>query len=166
MTQRDPDSPLDSSPYVRFLVLVLITTTITATFNLGANILEESAESFDTDKSLQGIPKGELELLECEPTFKIYEADVKDHQELIVLVHSGKKAISLGSEMIPDLNTERLWKFVRENNITLHENIPQEVYLYNWMGRVQGTMIFDVGVVLEDEKISAQVPAWLEIKTF
>ncbi len=48
------------------------------------------------------------------------------------------------------MDTEKLWEFVNEHDIPRKDNSPVEVYLYNWVDKAQGPMVFDVGLVVED----------------
>ena len=49
------------------------------------------------------------------------------------------------------METDKLWDFVNEHNISRKDNSPVEVYLYNWIEKAQGPMVFDVGLVVEND---------------
>ncbi len=88
--------------------------------------------------------------LEAEPHYTIYDAGVKQAAAMTLLVQSSGLPISLGAEMRPYMDTVRLWEYVRANDVPLKPDSPAEVYVYNWVDRAQGPMVFDVGVVVED----------------
>ena len=89
-------------------------------------------------------------LLEQGEHYAIYDAGVKAYPAATFLVQTSGEPINLGADMQPFLDTTRLREFIAANAIPVQADAPREVYLYNWVDRAQGAMVFDVGVVVED----------------
>ena len=126
----------------------------------------DTNQSISSAKIVRAIEQKQLIELESGPTYKIYDAGIKRYSELTALVQSSKTPISLGAEMRPYMDTQRFWSFVRSNGVSIHEDSPQEIYVYNWQGKAQGEMIFDVGVPILIEQITTTLPNWLEVKRY
>lgn len=90
-------------------------------------------------------------LLEQGEHYAIYDAGVKAYPATTFLVQTSGEPINLGTDMQPFLDTTRLREFIEANDIPLKADAPAEVYLYNWVDAAQGAMVFDVGVVVEDD---------------
>ena len=111
----------------------------------------EQSTGMDTARIVSAVRGGLLRPVEQGEHFAIYDLGVKEYPPTTFLVQSSGKPIDLGREMQPYMNTTDLWDYVRTNNVTLTEDAPSEVYLYNWVEGAQGPMVFDVGVVVEDD---------------
>jgi len=105
----------------------------------------------DTKQVLEAIENNSIPKVEDNPHYAIYDCVVKEYPAATFLVRTSGEPINLGKEMFPLMNTEKLWEFAEDENIPRKDNSPQEVYLYNWVERAQGPMIFDVGTVVEDD---------------
>ena len=93
-------------------------------------------------------------VLERGEHYAIYDAGVETYPATTFLVQSSKTPINLGAAMQPLMDTTRLWEFIKANDVPVKPNSPAEVYLYNWANTesgAQGPMVFDVGVVVEDD---------------
>ena len=103
-----------------------------------------------TAQVIAAVRDGTLEVLEQNEHYAIYDAGVKTYEPTTFLVQSSGDPISLGADMQPYMDTAKLWNFVNAAKVPIKDDTPVEVYLYNWTQRAQGPMVFDVGVVLED----------------
>ena len=128
--------------------------------------MADSDQPLASKTVLQAIEKNDLQILESGTTFTIYDAGVKRYREFTALVQSSNEPISLGAEMRPYMDTQRFWAFVRENEVNIPEDSPQEIYVYNWIEKAQGKMIFDVGVRMLDSALKNPLPKWLQIKSY
>ncbi len=126
----------------------------------------DSDQPLTSTTVLQAIEKNELQILESGTTFTIYDAGVKRYGEFTALVQSSNEPISLGAEMRPYMDTQRFWAFVRNNEVNIPDDSPEEIYVYNWIEKAQGKMIFDVGVRTQDKELKKSLPNWLQIKTY
>ena len=111
---------------------------------------DEPGENQATAQVIAAVRDGTLEVLEQNEHYAIYDAGVKIYEPTTFLVQSSGDPISLGADMQPYMDTAKLWNFVNAANVPIKDDTPVEVYLYNWTHRAQGPMVFDVGVVLED----------------
>ena len=105
----------------------------------------------DSNGVIEAVQKGSIPKVEDRPHYAIYDCVVKEYPAATFFVQSSGTPINLGRAMQPWTNTETLWEFVDEHCIAVKENAPQEVYLYNWVKKAQGPMVFDVSVVVEDD---------------
>ncbi len=128
--------------------------------------MADSDQPLASKTVLQAIEKNDLQILESGTTFTIYDAGVKRYGEFTALVQSSNEPISLGAEMRPYMDTQRFWAFVRNNEVNIPDDSPQEIYVYNWIEKAQGRMIFDVGVRTQDKELKKSLPNWLQIKTY
>lgn len=128
--------------------------------------MESRAQSISTQDVLEGIDEGKFELLDSSPTYSIYLAGVKHYRAPTLLVQSSKTPISLGREMLPLMNTEKFWEYIGDHNIEVLSDSPKEIYLYNWIEKAQGKMIFDVGVAMQNPVKQLDLPDWLTVKTY
>lgn len=126
----------------------------------------DSIQDLNSSTVLQAVEKNELEILESGTTFKIYDAGVKLYGEFTALIQSSNDPISLGAEMRPYMDTQRFWTYVRNNNVSIPEDSPQEIYVYNWIEKAQGKMIFDVGVAIRGQELEQSLPRWLKTKSY
>ena len=159
-------------------ISVLLRTVFTGAFiahslygvgNIGAECPEaeiESDKNVSSSKVIRALEMDELPVLVSGPTYKIYDAGVKQYGVLTALVQSSNKPISLGAEMRPYIDTQRFWTFVQSNGIEPLGDAPQEIYVYNWLEKAQGKMIFDVGIPVSDNEVDRTLPNWLEIKSY
>ena len=67
---------------------------------------------------------------------------VKEYPAATCFAQSSGTSINLGQEMLPFMETDKLWDFVNEHNISRKDNSPVEAYLYNWIEKAQGPMVF------------------------
>jgi hypothetical protein len=105
----------------------------------------------DSTGVLQSIIDGTIAKVEDDPHYEIYDCVVKQYPAATFFVQSSVTPINLGNEATPFINTEKLWQFIGEHDVPRKDNTPGEVYLFNWVDRAQGPMIFDVGTVVEDD---------------
>jgi len=87
--------------------------------------------------------------------YVIFDVAVKSYPATTFLVQTSSKAINLGEDMLPYLDTAEFWQFVAAHDVPVQPQAPREAYLYNWVDKAQGPMVFDVGVTVED---SASIP--------
>ena len=80
----------------------------------------------------------------------IAEPVIKQYPAMTVLVQSSVEPIELGQAMLQYMETQALRDWMEQRGIASRENWPLELYLYNWVERAQGPMIFDVGYVVDD----------------
>lgn len=128
--------------------------------------MTNSIQDLTSSSVLDAIEKKELQILESGTSFTIYEAGVKRYGEFTALVQSSDEPISLGAEMRPYMDTQRFWTYVRNNDVKIPDDSPQEIYVYNWIEKAQGKMIFDVGVPIRSQLRDKSLPKWLQLKTF
>lgn len=126
----------------------------------------QSNQTPSSSKVIQAIEENDLKLLDSGPTYKIYDAGVKQYGELRALVQSSNTPISLGAEMRPFIDTQRLWTFFRDSDLSLQDDSPEEIYFYNWVEKAQGKMIFDVGFAIREQAVDKTFPGWLQVKTY
>ncbi len=111
---------------------------------------DEPGGNLATAQVIAAVRDGALEVLEQNEHYAIYDAGVKIYAPTTFLVQSSGDPIGLGADMQPYMDTAKLWGFINAANVPIKDDTPVEVYLYNWTQRTQGPMVFDVGVVLED----------------
>lgn len=112
------------------------------------------------------LDDGRLVLLEKGDHYEIYDVGVKSYDSYRALVQSSNEPISLGREMAPLMNTEALWDYINVHGVKILEDSPVEIYVYNWITQAQGDMIFDVGVILEEDYEPDELPLTLKIKAY
>ena len=105
----------------------------------------------DSKGVIEAVQNGSIAKVEDNPHYAIYDCVVREYPAATFFVQTSGTPINLGQEMLPLMNTEKLWQSINEHNIARKENAPVEVYLYNWVEKAQGAMVFDVGVVVEDD---------------
>ena len=105
----------------------------------------------ETARIVSAVRGGLLEPVEQGEHFTIYDPGVKEYPPVTFLVQSSVQPINIGHDMQPFMDTARLWDFIRTDNVELKDDTPGEVYLYNWIEDAQGPMVFDVGVVVEED---------------
>ena len=111
----------------------------------------EPRADWATAQIIADVRAGSLHVLEQNEHYAIYDGGVKTYAPTTFLVQSSGKPIRLGAEMRPFMDTAKLWDFVNGAKVPIKADTPVEAYLYNWTHRAQGPMVFDVGVVLEDD---------------
>ena len=155
---------------LRYTILYsVMTLTLMGGFGINAACEESKVvekRSLSSSEVTHAIETGEYKLLASEPTYKIYDAGVKQYDAITALVQSSNTPISLGAEMRPYMDTERFWIFVRSNDVRFRDDSPQEIYVYNWIERAQGKMIFDVGIPIHEKELDKELPNWLQIKSY
>ena len=119
----------------------------------------------ETARIVSAVRGGLLEPVEQGEHFTIYDLGVKAYPPATFLVQSSVQPINLGRDMQPFMDTAKLWDFIRTHRVQLKDDAPSEVYLYNWIDGAQGPMIFDVGVVVEDD-IEIDPGSGFEIKRY
>ena len=152
---------------VEYLVLASICTSIVL-YAVASDdeTMDSQKQPISTSDVLKGIDKGIFEVLESGETYSIYLAGVKRYGDSTLIVQSSNTPISLGREMLPLMNTENFWKYIGNHEIEPLQDSPKEIYLYNWIGKAQGKMIFDVGVAVRKPVDPMELPDWLKIKTY
>ena len=126
----------------------------------------DSNQSLGSSQVMQAIEDDALKVIESGPTYTIYDAGVKRYGKLTALVQSSKTPISLGTEMRPFMDTQRFWAYFRDNGFSPQKDSPEEIYVYNWVEKAQGKMVFDVGIPVGDMKVDKTLPDWLQIKSY
>lgn len=104
-----------------------------------------------TRQVIEAVQSGAMPKVEDNPHYAIYDCVVKECPAATFFVQTSGTPINLGKEMLPLMNTEKLWSFIDEHDVPRRDDTPMEVYLYHWTERAQGPMVFDVGVVVEDD---------------
>ena len=111
----------------------------------------EQPNGMETARIVAAVRGGLLEPVEQDEYFTIYDLGVKEYPPATFLVQSSVQPINLGRDMQPFMDTTKLWDFVQTNGVKLKDDTPSEVYLYNWIEGAQGPMVFDVGVVVQED---------------
>lgn len=133
---------------------------------LDAADAESSSVSVNTSSVIQALESDSLKLLEEGKHYRIYDAGVKNVASFQAIIQSSQTPIALGAEMRPYMDTKRLWTFVRERSLEIHQDSPAEIYVYNWVTRAQGQMIFDVGAIVPMTTVIDDLPNWLQLKVY
>lgn len=105
----------------------------------------------DSKGVVEAVQNGSIPKVEDNPHYAIYDCVVKQVPATTFLVQSSGTPIEVGDEMLPWMNTERLWEFVSEHDVPRKDNSPLEVHLFSWLEKAQGPMVFDVGTVVQDD---------------
>ena len=117
------------------------------------NKVVSGTSAMETARIVAAVRGGLLEPVEQDEHFTIYDLGVKEYPPATFLVQSSVQPINLGRDMQPFMDTARLWDFIRTAGIKPKGDTPAEVYLYNWIEGAQGPMIFDVGVVVQEDAV-------------
>ena len=125
-----------------------------------------STGSTESQRLIAAVRGGLYEVVEEGQHFAIYDLGVKTYPPTTFLVQSSGQPIDLGEEMVPLMDTTELWAFVKAHDIPLQNDARVEVYLYNWVDRAQGPMIFDVGVAIADDTPDIDEASGFEIKRY
>ena len=104
---------------------------------------------------IDSVSQGRAKMTEKTEHYGIYECLVKEYPAATFLVRTSRQPINLGEEMQPFMDTSEFWDFLTQHKIESQADSPKEVYLFNWVYKAQGPMIFDVGIMVDDE---TQVP--------
>ena len=105
----------------------------------------------DSRQVIQAVQNGSLTVIEDNPYYKIYDCVVKEYPAWKLFVQTSGEPISLGSAMLPLLDTQQLRQFAEAHGLVRRDNTPLEIYCYHWVERAQGPMVFDVGFVVNDD---------------
>lgn len=100
-----------------------------------------------TRSILAAVRDGQLPVAEEGPGYRIFECSVREAPAHTLFHHSSGEPIELGEPMLPLMDTAALHAFADEHGVARADDTPQEIYLYSWVERAQGPMIFDVGFV-------------------
>jgi hypothetical protein len=84
---------------------------------------------------------------------RILGVQVKRFPGFTLLAQTSEAPIDLGAEMAPFLDMEALLQFMADAGIERRANSPEAVYVYNWVERAQGPMIFEVGVIVDTDTV-------------
>lgn len=99
---------------------------------------------------IDAVRNGTLSVVEDNPHYRIFDCTVKETPALRLLCRTSGDPISLGEPMLEYMNTPPLHEFISDHDIPGRDDSPEEVYVYNWVEKAQGPMIFDVGVPVPD----------------
>ena len=106
---------------------------------------------FATAELIDAVRGDALTTLARGEHYAIYDGGVRSYPPTTFLVQSSSAPINLGADMAAYMDTSELWAYIRANRIAVDKDTPGEVYLYNWVERAQGPMVFDVGVVVAND---------------
>lgn len=112
------------------------------------------------------LKDGSMVLLEKGDHYEIYDAGVKSYGSCRALVQSSVTPIALGRDMRPFMDTEDLWNYVDEYDVAILDDSPVEIYVYDWITKAQGEMIFDVGVILKADANPEELPPNFLVKSY
>ena len=112
------------------------------------------------------LKDGAFPVLDKTEHYQICDGGIVAYEAFDALVQSSGQAISLGQEMNEFMNTERFWEFVEDHGVQVANDSPREMYVYNWIEKAQGPMIFDVGCVLDEHSSLPALPDWLTAKSY
>lgn len=117
-----------------------------------ANVLSgfEGAKGsgFDADSLKEHVDRDQVNWAVQTDHFAISEPVARTYPPATLLVQGSLQAINLGGEMSPYTKLEDLRWFAEENHIELVGNAPT-VWLYQWVSRAQGPMVFETGFVVQ-----------------
>ncbi len=100
---------------------------------------------------IDSVREGRVKMVEETEYYGISECVVREYPAATFLVRTSRQPIDLGKEMLPFMDTSEFWKFVMRHKIQSKADSPKEVYLFNWVDKAQGPMIFDVGIMVDGE---------------
>ena len=98
---------------------------------------------------LDQVDSGRLDIALQGETYLITKPVVKEYAASRYLVKSSGTPIDLGEEMFPFMELNDLREFLENTGQDRADDSPQEIYLYEWVERAQGPMIFKTGVLIE-----------------
>ncbi|MEM7362613.1 MAG: GyrI-like domain-containing protein [Pseudomonadota bacterium] len=113
----------------------------------------EGKALYQTMATVKAVRNRALPIAEDNPHYIIFAVQVRQYPSTRLLVQSSVAPIELGREMSPYMETQALHGFVRAHQVELAQDAPQEMYIYNWVEKAQGPMVFDVGVPIADDAI-------------
>jgi hypothetical protein len=99
---------------------------------------------------LHAVRGGQLSWAVTTDHFAISEPVARSRPAASFLVRSSGVPITLGNPMTPFMNTRPLRQFMKTHGISALADTPQDVWLYHWVEKAQGPMIFEVGVVVDE----------------
>jgi hypothetical protein len=104
---------------------------------------------FDGDALKDMVDRDQINWATRTESFAISEPVSRTYPPVTLLVQGSPQPINLGREMSPYTRLDDIRSFAREHGIDQLANTPT-VWLYQWVSRAQGPMIFETGfVVLE-----------------
>jgi hypothetical protein len=104
----------------------------------------------DTQALIESVRSGTLAVIEDNPHYRIFDCTVKAAPAWRLLVRSSVELITLGQPMLEFMETGPLHQFAEDHGIERRDATPLEVYVFNWVARAQGPMVFDVGFPVDD----------------
>jgi hypothetical protein len=123
-----------------------------------AGVLRSSVNAadagLDTNALKESVDGDQIKWAVRTEHFAISDPVSRTYPPVTLLVQGSPRAINLGSEMLPYTKLEDLQKFAGEHDIETAANAPT-VWLYQWLEKAQGPMIFETGFVVQD---GAQCP--------
>ncbi len=102
---------------------------------------------FDADALKEQVDRDQLDWAARTEHFAISQPVVKHYPPVTLLVQGSRQPINLGEEMAPHTNLVPLREFAGEHQIETVSNAPT-VWLYQWVSRAQGPMVFETGFVV------------------
>ncbi len=121
---------------------------------------------FATAELIDAVRGDALTTLARGEHYAIYDGGVRSYPPTTFLVQSSGAPINLGADMAAYMDTSKLWAYIRANRIAVDKDTPGEVYLYNWVERAQGPMVFDVGVVVANDTPEVDAETGFLIKRY
>ena len=76
-----------------------------------------------TRQVIEAVQSGALPKVEDNPHYAIYDCVVKEYPAATFFVQTSGTPINLGKEMLPLMNTEKLWSFIDEHDEVMVEGI-------------------------------------------
>jgi effector-binding domain-containing protein len=110
--------------------------------------MADADQGFQTSNVIDAVQSGSLPVVVDNPGYRIFDVTIKHYPPSIYLVQTSGEPINLGQDMLPFMDTGKLHGFVRETGIPLAADSPAEIYIYRWVEKAQGPMVFDVGVAI------------------
>lgn len=116
-----------------------------------------------TSHVLSLVDQKKYQVAEAGEEYIITAPVVKYYQPTQFLVKSSSEPIQLGAEMLPYMQLDDLRDFMDKYQIARGADTPEEVYLYNWVDKAQGAMIFQTGFVVNRVNINAVSPTTFKL---
>ena len=84
-------------------------------------------------------------------TYAIGPVITKRYPAATYLVQSTLTPVALGKELGAWIDGAALRAFMEDHGLEARPHTPQEVYLFNWVERAQGPVVFEVGYEVEPD---------------
>jgi hypothetical protein len=117
----------------------------------------------DAEALQEQVDRDQVEWAVESEHFAISQPVLKRYPPVTLLVQGSRQPINLGEEMAPYTKLIALREFAGEHQIETVGNAPT-VWLYQWVSRAQGPMIFETGFVVPDGSRCPENPQGYRMK--